>query len=150
MKKPEISEINIKEKLLELQNNNLKYLSCVRNIPEIKKYFRQLSKLSLIDSYDTISLKYNEILILSKLFCKSVLTYFNKYGCLSRGSYILIDSDDLKINLNKIKIHKKQEDCKLSVQLKNKIIKTKFIKVNPVPDNREKWFEKVWKNFEND
>jgi len=147
LKKPENSEINIKEKLSELQNNNLEYLSCVRNIPEIKKYSRQLSKLSLIDSYDTISLKYNEVLILSKLFCKSVLTYFNKNGCLSRGSYILIDSDDFIIDLNKIKTHKKQEDYKLSVQIKNKIIKTKFIKVNPIPDSRELWFEKVWKNF---
>ncbi|MCK5853321.1 FAD-binding protein, partial [bacterium] len=135
-------------KLQFMQEKNMELLSCVRNITEIKKYYRQLSKWKFIDSYDTIAIKYNEVLILSKLFCKSVLSYFNKYGCLSRGSYILINSSDFIIDLNKIKIHRKQEDCKLSVQIKNKIIKTKFIKVNPIPDNRELWFEKVWKEFE--
>ena len=83
-------------------------------------------------------------MILSKLFCKSVLSYNKKYGNESRGSYILVDDKNSKINIKKVRIQKKQEEYKLSVCLKNKMIKTKLKKVNPIPENRELWFEKVW------
>ena len=144
----EFESSEVKEKLLKLQNNNLKYLSCVRNILEINKYFRELNKLKIINSYDKVAVKYNEVLILSKLFCKSVLCYIKKYGNESRGSYVLVDGKDSKINIKKIKIQKKQEEYKLSVCLKNKMIKTKLRKVNPIPENRELWFEKVWNEFD--
>jgi len=142
-----LDDTETKKNLLELQNNNLKYLSCVRNILEIKNYLQKLNKLNFINSYDKVAVKYNEVLILSKLFCKSVLCYNKKYGNESRGSYILVDDKNLKINIKKVRIQKNQEEYKLSVCLKNKTIKTKFKKVNPIPDNRELWFEKVWFDF---
>jgi len=138
---------DLKKNLNSMQVKNLELLSCVRNTDKISKYLRELNKLKFIKSYDKIVVRYNEVLILSRMLSKSILCYNNKYKNESRGSYIIIDDNNLKSNLKKIKIQKKQEDCKLTAQLKNNIIKTNLVKVNPIPKNRELWFENVWKNF---
>ena len=139
---------DVETKLQLMQEKNMELLSCVRNINAISKYLRKLNKFQFISSYDKVAIKYNEVLILSRMLSKSILCYNKKHKNESRGSYIIVDSSNSKINLRKVKTQKKRETCKLTVQLKNKTIKTDFIKVNPIPKNRELWFEKVWNEFD--
>jgi len=141
------NNIDIKARLSEMQNSNQKLLSCVRNINEIRKYFRKINKYDFVNSYDKTALQYNEVLILTKLLCKSVLTYYKSSGCLSRGSYILTDTYDIKTILKKVKTRRGSDSKKIIVRFNNNSVKSKEINVKPIPAIRELWFEKVWNGF---
>ena len=124
-----------------MQNSNQKLLSCVRNINEIRKYFRKINKYDFVNSYDKTALQYNEVLILTKLLCKSVLTYYKSSGCLSRGSYILTDTYDIKTILKNVKTRRGSDSKKIIVRFNNNSVKSKEINVKPIPAIRELWFE---------